>query len=203
MNRMNLWDTVIGSYLPTLVERKGVSFYSKIRREIPSVMRHLKSESVEVLNFEDQPIVRNHFLYHCHKFTELESIEHLIVGYGFKDGNTTRIEQIQHVIGDKESVSIPPIVQVNLRFWCTKDIINEVVVFHNHPYNFLNWLFDNRPIASDTDRETLWRQKLEPMNIIKSLIGGGRVLYYLGENHKVREIKIPSLKMILSLLNRV
>jgi hypothetical protein len=35
------------------------------------------------------------------------------------------------------------------------DSRSEIVIFHNHPRNILNHVFDNQPLASNTDRKAL------------------------------------------------
>src|SRR6266849_2415475 len=53
----------------------------------------------------DEPVAlrsrvnRNGFLLGCCNYTDRRTEEHLIVGYGFRQASTTRIERVHHVIG--------------------------------------------------------------------------------------------------------
>jgi hypothetical protein len=78
------------------------------------------------------------------------------------------------------------------------DSRNEVVIFHNHPRNILNHLFDNQPLASNTNRKALENMALTIIQICRTLSGGGRILFYLGENGFVREFQWPRLGTILA-----
>jgi hypothetical protein len=76
---------------------------------------------------------------------------------------------------------------------------NELIVFHNHPYNPLNFLLDNPPLASRQDRLFLEARALNPQQLARHMLGQGRILFYLGENGYVKEFRLPS---IVSLLDR-
>jgi len=78
------------------------------------------------------------------------------------------------------------------------DSRSEAVIFHNHPPNVLNHLFDNIPLASNTDRKTLENMALNLVQICRRLSGAGRVLFYLGENGFVREFRWPQLVTIVN-----
>jgi len=71
-------------------------------------------------------------------------------------------------------------------------VLGEAVIFHNHPRNDLNHLFDNLPLASNTDRKTLENMALNLVQICRRLSGAGRVLFYLGENGFVREFRLAA-----------
>ncbi|MDP1831496.1 MAG: hypothetical protein Q8K67_05515 [Geothrix sp.] len=138
-------------------------------------------------------LTRNQFLRGCLAATEKESVEHLLVGLGDHEGSTTYISSVLHAVGGPSSVSIPAIVNTAIQGWMLGEHFAEVIVFHNHPWNTLNVLFDNTPLASTTDRQTLLANLLKPEYAIKALIGGGRVRFFLGENGQVREFKTPNL----------
>lgn len=78
------------------------------------------------------------------------------------------------------------------------DTRSEAVIFHIHPRNVLNHLFDNLPLASNTDRKTLEHIAINVAQICRHLSGAGRVLFYLGENGFVREFRWPQLATILN-----
>jgi hypothetical protein len=143
---------------------------------------------------------RNAFLCGSLDFTEHERIEHILLGFGQKFGQTTRVEQIAHVTGLPNEVRIPDSLQQAVVEHIHSDHRAEVLIFHNHPLNPANVLVDNTPLASGTDRETLLGYYLYPLIAIKSAMGGGRVRCYLGENGFVREFRTPNL---LKLLERI
>ena len=76
---------------------------------------------------------------------------------------------------------------------------NELLIFHNHPYNPLNFLFDNLPLASRKDRLFLEARALHRQQLVRQMLGQGRILFYLGENGYVKEFRLPS---IIALLDR-
>ena len=76
---------------------------------------------------------------------------------------------------------------------------NELLIFHNHPYKPLNFLLDNLPLASRQDRLFLEARALHPQQLVRWLLGQGRVRFYLGENRCVKEFCLPS---IVALLDR-
>jgi CRISPR/Cas system-associated endonuclease Cas1 len=75
---------------------------------------------------------------------------------------------------------------------------SELLVFHNHPYNPLNFLFDNVPLASRTDRIFLETRALIAPQLVRLILDQGRILFYLGENGFVKQFRLPSLVALLS-----
>lgn len=204
LDRSTLLESLVKTYLPTLLEHNQVAFYPKVKRRENKMLQHLEGGSRFIFKLKSQ-IIRNRFLYNCHLFTQDEPIEHLIIGYGKKQGPTTRVEKIQHIIGEQNQVSIPEVVSKNLQLWQATGVKNEVVVFHNHPEDWLGSLTGRLPLASETDRDTMIAYKLKPLYLLQTYFGGGGILFYVGEKGKVREIRIPTLNKIseiLQLLNQ-
>lgn len=142
---------------------------------------------------------RNAFLKACLDYTDEKPEEHLIVGYGFRHSSTTKVESLHHVIGATGSVHLPNAIAHAMWDFYGRHESNELLVFHNHPYNPLNFLFDNLPLASRKDRLFLEVRALHPQHRVRSLLGEGRILFYLGENGYVKEFRLPS---IVALLDR-
>ena len=69
----------------------------------------------------------------CLDFTETLPEEHLIVGYGYRYGKTTKVERLHHVAGEERSVSIPPYLREEIRRHHFQRTDAEVIIFHNHP----------------------------------------------------------------------
>jgi hypothetical protein len=68
---------------------------------------------------------------------------------------------------------------------------NELLILHNHPYNPLNFLFDNLPLASRRDRLTLsLGSRAQPRAACPQSAGPSRILFYLGENGYVKEFRL-------------
>lgn len=145
-----------------------------------------------------RPLNRNAFLCGCLDFTEREKIEHIIFGFGYKYRRTTKVTEVAHITGVANRVSIPGALQAAIIKHIANSHRAEVLIFHNHPLNQLNVLFDNSPLASTTDRQTLLAYYAHPLIAIKSLMQGGRVRCYLGENGFVREFRTPNLLTLLS-----
>lgn len=146
------------------------------------------------------PVNRNSFLLGCLDYTESRAEEHLMVGYGLRSGSTTKINSLHHVTGSVGSVKIPSAIAHAMWDHYGGNEANELILFHNHPVNVLNLLLDNLPLASPADRMTLEARALNSVQIFRSILGRGRVLFYLGENGFVKQFRLPS---ILSLLERI
>ncbi len=136
---------------------------------------------------------RNALLCGCLDFTEHEGVEHLIVGMGRRLGATTKISKIMYVRGTERAVALPTGFDESLVTWLGSSHDAEVVVFHNHPANYLNVIFDNVPVASTPDRNTLVGYYLRPVLFLKGLFRGGRARFFVGENGFVREFRTPDL----------
>lgn len=147
------------------------------------------------------PLNRNAFLCGCLDLTDEESIEHLIVGLGWRHGPTTKVDQLAHATGSAGQVAISPWIADAIRTHMAADHSNEVVVFHNHPRNPLNVIFDNVPIASTADRNLFTRDVMNVVSVVRTLMGGGRLRYFLGENGFVREFRTPPIHKIGAFLD--
>jgi hypothetical protein len=142
---------------------------------------------------------RNAFLIACRDYADEKPEEHLIIGCGFRHGSTTKVESLHHVIGQTGTVHLPDNVAHAMWDFYGQHDSNELLVFHNHPYNPLNFLFDNWPLTSRQDRLFLEARGLNPPELARRILGQGRILFYLGENGYVKELRFPS---IVSLLDR-
>ena len=191
---------LLDSGISSIFDPAPVSFKPEHERGVPLLRKLLKGSSSRIQKLPKK-LTRNSFLLGCLDFTENEPIEHLIIGYGTKKGIGTDIYQIQHLIGNESSVEIPDSIIKSINTHSYSVPKSEVVIFHNHPYNWLNALFDNTPLPSAADRQTMLKKKyLEPFQLIRSLLKLGGVRFYLGENGFVREIRTPSLlRMLVSL----
>jgi hypothetical protein len=160
--------------------------------ELPHVRRAIsKGRSGQLVNFTG-PVNRNAFLLGCLDYTQDKREEHLLVGYGFRYGSTTKVAALHHGIGDANSVSIPSNIAQAIQDHYRQDIRNELLILHNHPYNVLNLLLNNWPIPSWTDRWQLERRALNPEQLLRTLTGNGRMLFYLAENGVVKQFRLPT-----------
>lgn len=148
------------------------------------------------------PVKRSSFLGACLDFTAEESIEHLIVGYGLKHGNTTKIKTLHHVIGDTHSVAPTPTIARAIQYQIFQVPRGEVLIFHNHPKWFLNILMDNLPLASSPDRTIALHLKFNWFQFLKSFFGNGDVKLYVGENNCVKEFSFPPIDYLVELYRK-
>src|SRR5207253_9317654 len=125
--------------------------------------------------------------------TENEPLEHLLVGYGFRDGSTAKIDSVHHTVGAVGSVHLSPSMAHTMWEHYGQRADSELLVFHNHPYNPLNFLFDNVPLASRADRIFLEARAMNVPQLVRLVLDQGRVLFYLGENGFVKQFRLPSL----------
>ena len=192
---------VAESTLLNWVEPNSIQFGEEHEAEVPRVRAAIgRAAGGKKLARFRRLVNRNGFLLGCLDYTERRSVEHLIVGYGVRHGATTKIDSLHHVIGGSGSVAITPVVAHAMWNHYGRDQANEILLFHNHPLNLLNLLIDNLPLASQTDRITLETRALNQPQLLRSILGQGRVLFFLGENGFVKQFRLPSL---LSLLERL
>jgi hypothetical protein len=147
------------------------------------------------------PVNRNAFLLSCLDYTANEPREHLLVGYGFRYGSTTKIDSVDHAVGETGSVQLPSRMAHTMWQHYGQRVDSELLVFHNHPYNPLNLLLDNGPLASRNDRLFLQRHAISAPQFARLILGQGRVLFYLGENGFVKQFSLPSLLALASQQN--
>lgn len=163
-------------------------YEDEVRRARQGILR---AENGRLARFRNL-VNRNAFLFACLDYAEDRREEHLLVGYGFRHGSTTKVTALHHVIGDAHSVHIPSDVAHAMGEHYNRDPGNELLIFHNHPYNLLNWFLDNQPLASAADRQQLTARALYPAQLVRTAFGQGRVLFYLGENGQVKQFRPSS-----------
>lgn len=167
--------------------------------ELPRVRRAiLRARDGRLARFRDQ-VNRNAFLLGCGAYTDGKAEEHLLIGYGFRHGATTKIESLHHATGGAGSVRLPDAIAHTMWDYYGQHEDNELLIFHNHPYSPLNFLRDHLPLASRQDRFFLEARALHPQQLMRRLLGQGRILFYLGQNKYVKEFRLPS---VIALLDR-
>ncbi len=167
--------------------------------ELPRVRRALVHARDGRLARFPRQVNRNAFLLGCLDYAGGQTLEHLVIGYGFRHGSTTKIESLHHVVGDFGSVGPPTAVAHAMWDYYGQHADNELLIFHNHPYSLLNFLLDNMPLPSRQDRLVLEARSLNAHQLARRLLGNGRVLFYLADNGEVKEFNLPS---IVSLIDR-
>jgi hypothetical protein len=194
----NLLDT----YIPQRFERQPISFQKQHRIISKPFENFFYKKSNKILTLK-KTIIRNRFLYNCAEFTQFEPIEYLIVGYGKKRGVGTDIKHIQINIGERDTVGIPKTIEKNIEKWSNKDLKNEIIIFHNHPRYWLNVMFST-PLPSGTDRDAMLAHKFNLSYIARTLyLKGGGIRFYLSDNFKVNEFRIPRVKTIIEGLKSI
>lgn len=185
--------------IPSLLDPNPISFRAIDEEGVAPVKAACRKATGTARSLRP-PLNRNAFLCGCLGFAEGDAVEHLIVGFGNRWRTTTRITALVHVLGTKNRVGIPDQLHNEIRQRIASGHRAEVLLFHNHPPNLLNALFDNLPLASVPDRLTLLRHRMKPEILLKGILGGGGVRFYLGENGYVREFRIPALLSLLDSL---
>lgn len=158
------------------------------RRALRALVREQPGEIIRLHPF----INRNAFLIACGDYSERKRDEHLLIGYGRRHGPTTRVTSFHHVIGSADSVGLPANVSHAMWDYYRQDASHELLIFHNHPLNPLNLFLNNGPLASRLDRIALEKRSFNIEQIVRTLQGEGRVLFYLGENGSVKQFSLPS-----------
>lgn len=183
------WELAEAAVLSWFEPQPLSSYYlDEFRRARRGIIR---ARNGQLARFRDC-VNRNAFLFACLDCTADEQKEHLIIGYGFRHGSTTKVTALHHVSGCAHSVPIPTGVAHAMWGHYNRDSRNELLIFHNHPYNPLNWLLNNPPLASAADRRQLAARALSLDQLLRTALGQGRVLFYLGENGQVKQFRLPS-----------
>lgn len=192
-----LVQEILNSFINSIFDPNPVHFTYQHEKASRRMLKKLREPPDRV--YELKPILnRNAFLCGCLDFTQDASIEYMIIGLGRKHQSTTKVQYLHFVSGSPNSVSFSPSGQQIIETHLKADFKNEILIFHNHPANWLNIAFDNLPIASSPDRKALLQiAYLKPLNAIKLLLKGGRIRFYLGENGFVREFLTPNLSQAL------
>jgi hypothetical protein len=112
-----------------------------------------------------------------------------------------QVDCVHRVAGNAGSVMMTDKISEFIDNRLFKDAKGEVLIFHNHPQWFLNAVIDNLPIASSTDRNTVFNLKFNSFQILKRLFGNGDVKFYLGENGFVQEFTLPPCERIIELFS--
>lgn len=191
---MNLPRILIGAAVSSQFDPNSVEFRSVDEVGVIPVRRSCalgnNGQQMQTLR---PTLNRNAFLVGCLDFTQDENIEHLIIGFGVRHGSTTKVRSLMHAVGSTKSVAPTLVMRQAVQDHLQGSFKGEVIVFHNHPENLLNQIFDNSPIASGQDRAVMLRNTLMPQMLLRSLLDGGRALFYLGENGFVRRFRTPEL----------
>jgi len=187
---------LVGTLLSKGLDPKPIAFRAADEAGIGPVRAGCLKPRAELHRFRRE-LNRNAFLYGCAEFTGNAPVEHLIVGFGFRHGSTTVVERMAHAAGTESTVSIPDYVAKAISSYIRQEYANEVLLFHNHPRNAVNVVFDNTPLPSGADRRTLVSFYNDLTVMGKVLMGGGRVRFYIGENGYVQEFRSPDVLGVL------
>lgn len=147
MNIPKILD-IIDASISSLFDPNPVHFKKQHEKGVEPIRKELKDNSINQLITLKKPLIRNAFLCGCLDFTEDLSMEYLIIGYGKKRGCGTDVSQVEYTIGNKGSVPFVSETKNRINQYVLESAINEVIIFHNHPKNWVNILLDNIPLAS-------------------------------------------------------
>jgi hypothetical protein len=214
MNNLNAIPAdpkLIEAVVLTCLEKNPIDFQKVDEDEVRRVVAAIKRATMPKGAALKYTVTRKHFLCGCLDFTEKLAEEHLIVGYGFRRGNTTDIERIHHVAGEERRVAVPDYVRSEIRRHHFHRSDGEVIVFHNHPrtgnepewFYTLKSLIQDLPVASTTDRSELQHHAFNAVGLFRQFFGQGQVLFYLGESGFVKAFQLPPLLPFVEQLNRL
>lgn len=200
---------LIETILIACLEPNPIQFRPTDERDLARVRSAIRRADSSLGASFRNPVKRNGFLYGCLDYTASLPEEHLIVGYGFRNGETTIVERLHHVSGLERSVQIPDFVRHEIRRYHFHATDAEVIVFHNHPRTGTEaeWLYiikalaEDLPIASPGDRAVLQLHGFNPVALLRKVLGQGDVRFYIGESGFVREFNLPSILPFLDQIN--
>jgi hypothetical protein len=202
---------LIEAVILACLEKNPVDFQKMNEAEVKRVRAAIKRATTAKGAAFQYRVTRKHFLCGCLDFTEHLAEEHLIVGYGYRYGNTTEVERVHHVAGERRRVSVPDYIRAEIHRHHFHRSDAEVIVFHNHPrtgdepewFYTLKSLLQDLPIASNDDRRTLQHHAFNAVALFRQFFGQGQVIFYLGESGFVKQFLLPPLLPFLEQLNRM
>ena len=202
---------LIEAIILACLEKNPVDFRKVDDAEVNKVRNAIKRATTEKGAAFRYSVTRKHFLCGCLDFTDRLPEEHLIVGYGYRYGNTTDIERVHHVVGEQRRVAVPGYIREEIRRHHFHRSDAEVVVFHNHPrtgnepewFYTLKSLLQDLPIASTDDRKELQHHAFNAVGLSRQILRQGQVLFFLGESGFVKQFLFPPLLPFLEQLNRM
>ena len=170
---------LIEAIILTCLEKNPIDFRKVDVGEVQKVQAAIKRATSERGAMFRNAVTRKHFLCACLDSTEHLLEEHLIVGYGYRYGNTTAIERIHHLAGEERRVAIPDYIRTEIGRHHFHRSDAEVVVFHNHPrtgqepewFYTLKSLFQDLPIASNADRTVLQQHAWNTVGALRQFLG--------------------------------
>ena len=153
----------------------------------------------------DRPVNQRAFLACVAKLYSNAHREHLIVGLGERAGQTTRVSRLSHVVGDRQSVSVPTWMENDLLAHARNSIPAEVVMIHNHPRTFAENIldFDDGPHSSLSDRVMLFTYLTHPTFALKALADKGAIRCFVAKNGLVQEFRLPKIFSLFGLLTKL
>jgi len=206
---MPINPTLIEAIILACLEPNPIDFRNVDDREVKRAKAAIKRATTRPDAAFRDGVTRNHFLCACGDFTEHLPEEHLIVGYGYRHGNTTRVEKVHHVVGQERRVGMPAYVRTEIRRHHFHSSDAEVIAFHNHPrtgtepewFYTLKTLLQDIPIASNDDRKVLQQHAFNAVGLLRQITRQGEVLFYLGESGYVKQFHFPPLLPFLTQLS--
>ncbi len=181
---------ILASFITAKFDPNPVSFDGIAETGVRRV-RTAIGRATEVPAALRRSVTRREFLAACLDFTVKEKVEHLIIGLGTKHGATTIISEVFRVVGSATRVKLNPMAFAAVQHHYRSDRLAEVLMFHNHPANFVNEALDYCPVASAADRRMLCAYVYNEEHLRKARGGGGRIRFYIGENGFVSEFTQP------------
>lgn len=115
-------SAVLGCFEPKPISTCFDDELSRARKAI------LRARDGKLARFRYQ-VNRNAFLVACRDYADEKPVEHLIVGYGFRYGSTTKVESLHRVIGVTGSVHLPDATAHAMWDFYGQHESNELLVF--------------------------------------------------------------------------
>lgn len=173
-------------------DRKDSGVVTATMRALPDTWRKLQRQ-----------VSLYKFLYASRAYTGRLPVEYLGAALGCNKGKGLKPARLYYSVGNANSVAVPPELESDIEAHLMSDHRAEAVVFHNHPPTLVHAIVNHRPLASGADRQVWLNGKKNLPLLVKRVLGGGRVYFYLGENGTVREFDAPSLRDVWGYLSKM
>jgi hypothetical protein len=136
-------------------------------------------------------VYRQAFLWGTANYLKGFDHEELILGFGIARGNSTCIDSVMKLRGEKYRVELPRDKAIIIHDFLNRDSRNSVLLVHNHPdhliASLLALIFGDDPMPSITDRDFALSIVLRRFESISPGGGLGKMRFYLVQNDAISE----------------
>lgn len=204
---LQLTDLWLSKELVKRVDKAPIRSTKKQIRDGRRIARWLRGITRGQLTRLPAIACRTSFLVAAADHVDSAATEFLVVGFGTKNRDRTKVEDVLVLQGDASRVPVPPQLAELVFGALAEGRYTEVVLVHNHPDNIFrelkNWLLGPKNLPSGQDRSLRLGWHTRAAFIRAQVPHPASLRFYLIENGKVCEFGGFSLFDLLRELSRL